>query len=153
MAEALAHVRNEFELNLQAPYGRVAPLFGAYAERAWAGPDWDPRPVYPAALPPHDVAGEVFSISRGAEDATWINTALDLQTGHIQYVYFIPGAMVTLIDIHVARSPSDGTKVNVVYERTALSTAANGRVRDLGEADHGSGPGWQSAIEACLNAG
>ncbi len=152
--ETLAHVRNEFEFTVHASYDRVAPLFGAYAERAWAGPDWNPQAVYPAAaeaVPAKDVRGEVFTISHGEHAATWINTALDFQAGYIQYAYFIPGAMVALIDVHVAKLASAATHVNVVYERTALSAAANAHVKAMGESDRGSGPHWQAAIEAFLN--
>jgi hypothetical protein len=46
----VVHVENGFEFIAHGPYKTVAPLFGAFVERAWAGDDWTPEFLYP--LPP-----------------------------------------------------------------------------------------------------
>ena len=84
----VAHVENGFEFTVHAPYDKVAPLFGAHGERAWAGEHWDPQFLHPQ--PAQDVVGEVFTVAHGHTRATWVNTAFDLQSGHMQYVYVIP---------------------------------------------------------------
>ena len=151
--EPALHVRNEFDFTIHAPYKVAAPHCGADAERAWAGPDWNPKFLYP----PHDasakdVPGAVFTIKHGHNHhAAWINTAFDLDTGHIQYVYVLGDVMVTLIDIHLAPIEADGapaTRVKVAYERTALSPEANDHVRQFAESDRKSGPHWQSDFDS-----
>lgn len=151
-SEPVLHVRNEFEFTINAPYKQAAPLFGADAERAWAGPDWNPKFLFP----PHDAAakdvpGAVFIIKHGHNHhAAWINTAFDLDAGHVQYVYVLGDVMVTLIDIHLAPVEAGGvpaTHVKVAYERTALSPEANDHVRQFAESDRKSGPHWQDDFD------
>jgi hypothetical protein len=141
------HVRNTFDFTVHAPQGAVAPLFGAHLERQWAE-GWDPQFVYPR--PAEDIAGEVFTVNHGAHTSTWVNTALDFEKGHIQYVYVIPDAMAVLIDIRLTAAGTAETHVAVTYERTALSPDLNDRVRKQGEADARSGPHWKQAIEGYL---
>ncbi len=138
------HVRTEFAFAVHAPYKTVAPLFGPEGERAWASDNWNPRFVYPQ--PARDIEGAVFRVSHGHRHATWINTAFDLDQGHIQYVYVIPEMMVTLIDLHLSKAGDDTTDVRVAYERTALNSAANEHVREFGARDKNSGKEWGDDI-------
>ena len=145
----LAHTRNEFTIAIHGPLGEAVKLFGAEGERRWAGKDWNPQFVYPVPLR-EDVQGEVFTITRGGErQSTWINTALDASSGHVQYVYMVPGVLVTLIDIHV-RPDGDGSKATIVYGRTALTREANSHVEQMGKSDASSGQHWETAINAAL---
>ena len=145
-ADPVAHVENTFELTVAAPYDRVAPLFGAWAERAWAGAEWQPEFLYP--LPPRDEPGEVFLVTHGPHRAIWVNTAFDLKSGIIQYVYVIPNVLVTVIDIHVERAGPSSTHARVTYRRTALDPKENPHVTELGAHDRGAGKGWETAIAA-----
>ena len=144
-AEAMAHVRTEFEFTVHAPYEIVAPLFGAEAERGWASDNWNPQFLHPQ--PARDIEGAVFRVSHGHHSRTWVNTAFDLDRGHIQYVYFIADKMVTLIHIHLSQPDAANTKVQVAYERTALNATANDLVRQFGDKDRNSGPEWSADIE------
>jgi len=145
----LAHVRNEFEFTVRAPYAKAAPLFGADAERAWAGDTWNPHFLFPASAP-FDVPGAVFTIEHGSHHATWVCTIFDLKAGRVQYVYTMGGALATLIEIHIAPAGASSTHVQVVYERTALASEANDHVREMGESDRNSGKEWQEAIDRYL---
>ena len=147
-------VRNEFDFTVHAPYQVAAPLFGPEGERAWAGGDWDPHFLYPQ--PAQDTEGAVFTIRHGHHQAYWVNTSFDVPGRHFQYVYFIPNAMVTLIDVRFSEPDPTNTKVTVAYERTALNPAANDRVREMGNADRHNGKEWGTAIDDYLakqNAG
>jgi len=145
----VAHVRNEFEFTVHAPYRVTAPLFGPEGERAWADEDWDPHFLYPQ--PAQDVRGAVFTLHHGhRHHAYWVNTAFDLDARHVQYVYVIPEVMATLIDVHFAELNAANTKVNVAYERTALSPENNERVRKAGNSDRDSGKEWGDAINDYL---
>jgi hypothetical protein len=144
----VVHVENGFEFTAHGSYKTVAPLFGAFGERAWAGDHWKPNFLYP--VPARDVEGEVFTVSHGHLLSTWVNTAFDLDAGHIQYVYVIPDAQAVLIDIHLTRNDPENTGVKVVYERTALDADFNNHVTELGGKDKGSGSEWETAINAAL---
>jgi hypothetical protein len=142
------HVRSHFSFTLHAAAAAVFPLFGADRERNWAT-GWAPSFLYPD--PPRDSLGMVFTIAHGQTRSVWVNTAFDPATGRVQYVYVIPDALATLIDIQVTALDSATTGVSVTYERTALSPDANDHVRALGDHDGGQGPEWQAAIADYLS--
>jgi len=150
LAGPVVHVENGFEFTVRAPYDKVAPLFGAHGERAWGGEDWDPRFLHPQ--PAQDLEGEVFTVAHGHGSATWVNTAFDLQSGHVQYVYVIPDVQAVLIDIHLQHDDPTKTGVKVLYERTALQSRFNEHIREIGKKDSESGAEWQEAIEKYLGA-
>jgi hypothetical protein len=147
-AGPVVHVENAFEFTAHGPYNVVAPLFGAWGERAWGGGHWKPQFLYPQ--PARDVAGEVFTVAHSHLRSTWVNTALDLETGHIQYVYVIPDAQAVLIDIHLQPLDASATDVKVVYQRTALNSDFNAHVTELGENDRNSAQEWQTALDRYL---
>jgi len=140
---ATAHTRTEFSFTVDAPFKQVVPLFGANQERKWS-PNWKPQFVYPS--PAQDQQGEVFKVSDGQHSRVWINTALDLTAGHIQYAHVLQDVMATLIDIHVTRQGPQKTGVAVVYERTALFPKSNEYVQHLAKGDEGAGKEWEEAI-------
>jgi hypothetical protein len=144
----VAREDNSFAFEVHAPYADVAPLFGAWAERAWAGPDWTPDFVYPQ--PARDEPGAVFTLAHGKHDAIWLNTAFDLTAGVFQYVYVIPSVLTTAIDIRAEPAGPALTRVRVHYRRTALDSRHNARVAELGAHDRAAGPEWASQLEAAL---
>ena len=144
----VAHVRNEFEFTAHAPYRVVAPLFGPEGERAWANGHWDPHFLYPQ--PALDTQGAVFTVRHGHHHAYWVNTSFDINARHFQYVYFIPETLVTVIDVRFLELDPTNTKVNVAYERTALTPNGNEHVKELGESDRENGKEWGTAINDYL---
>ena len=146
VAEARAHSRVTFSFDVQAPMADVMPLFGADRERVWSD-GWDPQFVYPS--PAADRAGMVFVVDHPHGRATWVNTELDVARGVVQYVYVIPAALATWITVH--GSPRDAaTHVEVTYERTSLSPAADAHVEQLATADARAGAEWSREIDAYL---
>lgn len=140
----VVHVENRFRFTVPAPPAKVLPLFGAWGEKAWAGEGWKPAFLHP--LPPRDVAGEVFTVSRHHGTSVWVNTALDLELGFVQYVYVIPGVQAVLITLRT-QSPAPGeTLVEVDYQRTALDPRHNAEVERQGRQDAASGPEWGEAV-------
>jgi len=135
-------------LAVKAPYEIVVPLFGAYEERCWGGEDWKPEFFYPT--PACDKQGEVFTQAHGNSRSIWVNTALDLESGHIQYVYVVPDSIAALIDIHVKRADSANTSVKVVYQQTALKPELNAHVSEAARRHREMGPHWARALEECL---
>ena len=143
--DAPDHTRTDFSFTVDAPFDQIAPLFGANEERKWSA-GWNPQFIYPT--PAHDQQGMVFKVAHGQFTSVWVNTALDLAAGHIQYAYVLNDAMATLIDIHVARQSAQKTAVTVVYERTALLPEANEQVQHFIKGDAGAGKEWGDAINS-----
>lgn len=147
-ADPAVHVRTTFTVAIDARYATVFSLFGADKERLWA-PGWEPRFLYPDA--PEDRAGMVFTVEHPAGHSIWVNTAFDIRTGHVQYVYVVPGTLVTVIDIHLRRASAVRTEATVMYERTALVPEADDRVRSMAAHDKVSGPEWEAQIRDYLS--
>jgi len=145
---SLAHVRNTFELVVQAPYPEAACLFGPEGERGWSQGHWNPQFLYPQ--PAQDIEGAVFTIQHSHYQSLWVNTRMSTNDRHFQYVYFIPDILVTTIDVRFRPIDAAHTQVAVTYDRTALTTQANETVRHLGQKDSRSGPDWERAVNAYL---
>ena len=145
-----AHVCNSFQFVITVPLHRAAPLFGPEGERCWAGQHWNPEFLYPH--PGKDVQGAVFTIQQGSRTTVWVNTLFDLDGGRMQYVSFIPGTVVSTVDVQLTALDPSSTSVEVTYVRTALDVVANSEVQTMGRMDRENGPHWQQAIESCLTA-
>jgi len=141
-----AHTEEKFAFTANAPMDRVAPLFGADKERAWA-PKWNPQFIHPS--PAADVEGMVFTVAHHHLQAAWLNTEFDLANGRIQYVSVIPDIMLTMITLKV-KPEGDRTHVEVEYDRTALTPDADARVREMAAQDRVSGPEWENQINQYL---
>jgi hypothetical protein len=147
-AQPLLHVTIAFDLTVHASYARTAPLFGPEGERAWAGNHWNPVFLYPT--PAEDMEGAVFTVQHGPLKAVWVNTLLDMDARHFQYVYFLPDMMVTVIDVRFRPLAAEETEVHVVYTRTALTQDGNQHVTTMSEGDKTAGAEWQHAIDTYL---
>ncbi|MBB5345577.1 hypothetical protein [Tunturibacter empetritectus] len=145
-----AHVSNSFQFVVPTPLSRASALFGPEGERCWAGKHWKPEFVHPQ--PAEDVQGAVFTVQHGPHKSVWVNTVFDRVGGRMQYVSFIPDALVFTVEVRLSVLAPSSTKVEVTYVRTALDVAANEDVLAMGKQDAESGPEWQRSIEECLAA-
>ena len=143
----LLRTQTAFDLTVNLPYVEAAPLFGPEGERAWAGKHWDPQFLFPQ--PARDEEGAVFTIQHGPITATWVNTLFDLDARHFIYAYFMPGIMVTTIDVRFTPAKTE-TRVHVVYTRTALTKDGNDHVTALTANDRSAAHEWQRAIDDYL---
>lgn len=141
-----AHTEEKFAFTAKAPMEIVAPLFGAAKERVWS-PGWNPQFIHP--LPAADEAGMVFTVAHSHLRAAWVNTEFDLKNGRIQYVYVIPDALVTVITLQLTPDGKQ-TRIEVEYDRTALSAEADSHVRHMAEGDRSSGPDWEKQVNEYL---
>jgi hypothetical protein len=144
-----AHTEEKFAVIARAPMPQVVPLFGADKERVWA-PGWDPHFVHP--VPASDEEGMVFTAAHSHLRSVWVNTEFDPKAGRIQYVYVIPDAMVTRITLRLMPEGNQ-TRVQVAYDRTALSEEGDAHVRHMSERDRGSGPDWEKQVNEYLQKG
>jgi hypothetical protein len=144
----LARSRASFDLIVHQPYPEAARLFGPEGERAWAGSHWNPEFLHPQ--PAADVEGAVFTIQHGSVKAVWVSSLRDLDARHLQYVYFLPNLLVTVIDVRFQPSGAGATNVNVVYTRSALTLEGNEHVATLSRGDQAAGKEWQLALDDYL---
>jgi hypothetical protein len=144
------HVTASFDLLVHASYSATMPLFGSDGERAWAGKHWNPSFIYPQQA--GDIEGSVFTVQHGTMRAVWVTTLFDVNAGRIQYAYFLPDLMVTVIDLRFDRVSADSTSVHVTYTRTALTPEGNQHVAAMNENDKNAGSEWQQQIDAYLAA-
>jgi outer membrane protein assembly factor BamB len=147
---SLAHVSNRFVVMVKASYQETAVLFSPSGERVWAGKEWNPQFLYPQTE--RDVEGAVFTVQHGSHKSVWVNSIRDIEARHFQYVYFIPDALVTTIDVRFSPINEGATSVEVVYTRTALDVETNEHVLTLGEHDSANGPEWQALIDNYLKS-
>jgi hypothetical protein len=148
VTEDLMHIQTSFDLVVPLAYEQTAPLFGPEGERAWAGKHWDPKFIHPQ--PAHDEQGAVFTVKHGPFSAVWVTSQFDVAGRRFQYVYFLPGIMVTVIDVRFKPIGASSTAVNVVYTRTAIAPEGNEHVQAMSEGDKTAGKEWQQAIEEHL---
>jgi len=146
--EPLTRRQTTFDLLVHLPLRQAEALFGPEGERPWAGPRWDPQFLYPQ--PGHDTEGAVFTVQHGHMNSVWVNTAFDLEGRRFQYVYFLPGILVTVIDVRFDPTSADSTAVHVIYTRTAITAEGNQHVDKMAAADSKAGPEWQQAIDSYL---
>ena len=147
-APQLLRTQTAFDLTVRLPYTEAAPLFGAEGERLWASSHWNPQFVYPR--PAHDEQGAVFTVQHGSVTATWIATLFDLEARHFQYAYFIPGIMVTVIDVRFTSVNASSTGVHVIYTRTALTPEGSDHVTAFTATDKTTARDWQQSIDNYL---
>ena len=143
------HTEEKFAFIALAPMEQVVPLFGADKERVWA-PGWDPHFVHP--VPASDEEGMVFTVAHSDLRSVWVNTEFDPKAGRIEYVYMIPDAMVTRITLRLMPEGNQ-TRVEVGYDRTALSEEGDAHVSHMGEQDRGSGAHWEKQVNEYLQKG
>jgi hypothetical protein len=90
----------------------------------------------------------VFSVLYDHQPESWVNTLYDLKGRHIQYVYFVPEVMVTLVDVRFKLIDSRRTDVTIEFTRTALNPQANPKVRAASQADESAAEFFQQLIDS-----
>jgi hypothetical protein len=148
---ARVHTETSFDVTVRAPINEAAPLFTPEGERPWAGKHWDPQYVY-ASGTQRDGLGAVFTIQHGPVQAIWVVTLRDLDARHLQYVYSMPGLLVTTIDVRFEAASASGTIAHVSYARTAVSPEGDEHVLTLTEHDKTASAEWQKSIDAYLQS-
>jgi len=139
---------SSFTIRLDAPPAVVFPFFGPVAEREWS-PEWSPRMIFPSDGS-EPARGAVFSTADEHGEQTWVLTAYDQQRGEIGYCIFMPGLVVSEIEIRVHQEGKAQTSAKVLYRHTALSAHGDQLVARLAEHHAAMGPHWERAINEAL---
>ena len=122
------HCERSHAFTVALPVAQAFRLFEPEGERRWAE-GWDPRYLHPADG--RATRGMVFTTSHGNEDTIWTMVRHEPAAGLVEYVRATPGSRIGRVLVQCTPLDAARTRVNVVYEMTALTEAGNTRVREL----------------------
>jgi hypothetical protein len=116
MTEHKHHVlRRNFRVDV--PPAQAMHLFTPAGERLWAE-GWDPE--FPAGEQGDGgTAGTVFITRHGDRETVW--TVASREPLRIRYARTTPGHLSGVVDVCCCDEEGDGTRVDVLYDLTALS--------------------------------
>lgn len=123
------------------PPAEAFRLFTARGEQDWA-PGWDPH--FPSLTPDDTEPGTVFETGGHGQRTIWVVTGR--QPGcYISYARMTPGdrAGTVTVELSAAGGASD---VEVTYQLTALSAAAEAGLREFAAGYPAYLQSWQDAI-------
>ena len=136
------------------PPAEAFRLFTARGEQDWA-PGWDP--VFPAETPDDTEPGTVFETGGhgqpGAHGHATIWVVTDRQPGRrISYARVTPGdrACTVTVTLSPAGQHGEASDVEVTYQLTALSAAAQPGLREFADGYAAYLQSWQDAISGWL---
>jgi len=133
--------------HLDAPRGRVFPLFTARGEREWA-PGWDP-----VMLSGAEERGSAFQTrNQSGEATTWIVIDYRPSEGRVGYARLAHGSNIGLVDVICTEPAHGGTDVSVAYTLTPLHPEAEAFVEEFLDPRHYARmiDEWQAATSAAL---
>lgn len=135
-------------IRVARPPAEAFRLFTARGERDWA-PGWEPH--FPAPAPDDTEPGTVFETSAHGQPTVWIVT--DRQPGRrISYAQVTQGhrAGTVTVTLSPAGQRGEASDVEVTYQLTVLSEAAQPGLREFADGYLAYLQSWQDAISAAL---
>jgi hypothetical protein len=133
-------------IQVDLPPGEAFRLFTPRGEEHWAH-GWQPRFPVPAA--DDSEPGTVFETHAHGQHTTWLVTSRE-PGKRISYARVIPGEQAGTVTVTISASGSR-SEVEVVYELTALTSAADHRLCEFADGYPAYLRSWQDAIAAWLN--
>jgi hypothetical protein len=134
-------------IQVDLPPAEAFRVFTPRGEELWAH-GWQPRFPVPAA--DDSEPGTVFETHAHGKHATWLVTSRE-PGKRISYARVIPGEQAGTVTVTISAS-GGRTEAEVVYDLTALTSAASQELREFA----GSYPAylefWQDAIAAWLDS-
>jgi hypothetical protein len=128
-------------ITVALPPGQAYRLFTPVGERDWAH-GWHPR--FPVAAPDDAEPGTVFETRAHGQHTIWLVTSRE-PGRRICYARVTPGGLAGTVTVTV--SPAGGhSEVEVTYQLTALTTAAEGSLREFAQGYPAYLRSWQDAI-------
>lgn len=135
-------------ITVALPPGEAYRLFTPRGEQDWA-PGWHPH--FPAQAPDDTEPGTVFETRAHAQDTIWLVTSRE-PGRRICYARVTPAGLAGTVTVTI--SPSGGhSDVEVTYDLTALTVAAEGTLREFTAGYPAYLRSWQDAISGRLPPG
>ena len=133
-------------IQVDLPPGEAFRLFTPRGEEDWAH-GWHPR--FPAPADDDTEPGTVFETHAHGQHATWLVTSRE-PGKRISYARVIPGEQAGTVTVTVS-GHAGGTEVGVVYDLTALTSAASLRLREFADGYPAYLQSWHDAITVWLD--
>jgi hypothetical protein len=129
----------------------IMPLYCPVKELDWCE-NWNPKMVYSnSGLVEKDC---IFITAHGDVDVVWIVTDYDIETGHVEMVYHVPGILVTKLDIQVAPITGKKTKAVLTNSKTSLSEMGDKVIETFTKESYDIMMGsWEKAMNHYLRTG
>lgn len=130
---------------------KIMPLYCPVKELDWCE-NWAPKAVYSnSGLVEKDC---VFITSHEETDIVWIVTDYDIEKGHVEMVYHVPGVQVTKLEIQVTPITEDKAKALLTYTKTSLSELGNKDLEEFTEENFTiMMDSWEKAMNHYLKTG
>jgi len=127
------------------------PLYCPVRELDWCE-NWSPKAVYSnSGLVEKDC---IFITSHGDDDVVWIVTEYDIEMGHVEMIYHVPGIQVTKLEIHVTPSTEDKTKAVLTYSKTSLGELGDKVLEEFTKEEYDiMMDSWEKAMNNYLETG
>ncbi|MBO2450417.1 hypothetical protein J4573_25165 [Actinomadura barringtoniae] len=123
-------------VNVPQPATDSLQLFTPRGEERWV-PGWKPR--FPEPAPDDTAPGTVFETTGHGETTTWV--VIDRTPDRVSYARVTPGSRAGTVTVQ-ARD----TTVEVTYDLTALSAAAEPALEEFAAGYGDFLKGWEAAI-------
>ena len=133
-------------IQVDLPPGEAFRLFTPRGEEDWVH-GWHPRFLVPVT--DDTEPGTVFETHAHGHHATWLVTSRE-PGRRISYARVIPGEQAGTVTVTVSAS-GRGTEVAVLYDLTALTSAANLKLVEFADRYPAYLQSWQEAITVWLD--
>ncbi|HEY1674732.1 MAG TPA: SRPBCC family protein [Streptosporangiaceae bacterium] len=127
------------------PPAEAFRLFTPRGEQDWA-PGW--HPAFPAETPDDTEPGTVFETGGHGQRTIWVVTGRRSGRG-ISYARMTPGERAGTVTVELSAA-GGGSDVEVTYQLTALSAAAEPGLREFADGYAAYLQSWQDAISGWL---
>jgi hypothetical protein len=133
-------------IKVDLPPGEAFRLFTPRGEQDWAH-GWHPR--FPAPAPDDAEPGTVFETHTHGQHTIWLVTGRE-PGKRISYARVTPGDQAGTVTITITPSGRH-SEVEVTYQLTALTSAANHKLREFADGYPAYLQSWQDAITTWLH--
>ena len=130
-------------IQIDLPPDEAFRLFTPRGEQDWVH-GWQPR--FPAPTPDDTEPGTVFETHANGQHTIWVVTSRD-PGKRISYARVTPGEQAGIVTVTVTAT-GGSSEVEVIYQLTALSPAADHKLREFAEGYPAYLQSWQDAITA-----
>lgn len=121
-------VSHTFVQTINGTIKEIMPLYCPVREQDWIE-NWKPIVVYSnSGLVETDC---VFITEHGSREVVWIVTDYNVETGHVEMFYHVPGILVTKLEIKVEEIAVEKASVTLTYSKTSLGVTGDKVLKDF----------------------
>lgn len=144
-------VSHTYEQTINGAINEIMPLYCPVRELDWCE-NWAPKTVFSnSGLVEKDC---IFITAHGDVDIVWIVTDYDVEKGHVEMVYHVPGVLVTKLEIQVDPITEEKTKAVLTYIKTSLSDMGDKVLEDFTKESYDiMMDSWEKAMNHYLKTG